>query len=34
MIVSAKSWESVARREDDEEVLPSLGSTSITKMEC
>jgi len=32
--VSAGSLESVASSDDDDELLPSLGSTSLTKREC
>ena len=32
-VVSDKSWASVASNDDDE-LLPSLGSTSLTKREC
>lgn len=33
-VVSAKSWVSVASSDDDDELLPSLGSTSLAKREC
>ena len=33
-IVSARSWASVASSDDDDEILPSLGSTSLAKREC
>jgi len=33
-IVSARSWASVASSDDDDERLPSLGSTSLAKREC
>ena len=34
VVVSAKSWASVAISDDDDELLPSLGSTSLAKREC
>jgi len=33
-IVSAKSWESIASSDDDDELLPNIGSTSLTRREC
>ena len=32
-MVSAKSWASVVSSDDDDELLPSLGSTSLAKMQ-
>jgi len=33
-IVSAKSWATVASSDDEDEVLPSIRSTSLAKREC
>ena len=33
-VVNAKSWASVESSDDDDELLPSLGSTSSAKREC
>ena len=33
-VVSTKSWASVASSDDDDELLPSLGSTSFAMREC
>jgi len=33
-VVSTKSWASVVSSDDDDELLPSLGSTSLAKSKC
>ena len=33
-VVSTKIWESVVSSDDDDELLPSFGSTSLAKREC
>lgn len=34
VIVTTKSWESVATSHDDDKILPSIISASLTKREC
>lgn len=34
VVVSAKSWASVASSDDGNELLPRLGSTALAKREC
>ena len=34
VVVSFKSWASIVSSDDDNELLPSLGSTSLTKRKC